>query len=191
MAGIDAQRQAYLDDMQGIVRQNGGVRYLLNVIDVFSKFEWAIPVHSKDAQAITAAFGLVLTAANPRHPRRLQTDKCKEFFNSDFQALIKHHGSQHFANESEQKAAVVEIFNRTIKTRIWTYLSNRGTVRWLDVIQDLVNFHNHSRHRSIGMAPADVQKKDENRLCVRLLGEGDTHLNLNFRRELWCGLAAT
>ena len=72
--------------------------------------------------------------------------------------------------------AVVERFNRTIKTRIWTYLSDRGTVRWVDVIQNLVDAYNHSRHRSIGMAPADVQKKDENRLWVRLFGDGDTYL---------------
>ena len=77
---------------------------------------------------------------------------------------MKRHKIQHFASESDQKAAVVERFNRTIKTRIWTYLSDRGTARWVNVIQDLVNAYNHSHHRSIGMAPADVQKKDENRL---------------------------
>ena len=89
---------------------------------------------------------------------------------------MKRHSIQHFASEREQKAAVVERCNRTIKTRIWTYVSHRGTVRWVDVIQDLVNFYNHSRHRSIGMAPADVQKKGENRLWVRLFWDGDTHL---------------
>ena len=67
------------------------MRYLLTVIDVFSKFAWAITVHSKDAKAITTAIGQVLTTANPRHPQRLQTDKGKEFFNSDFQALMKRH----------------------------------------------------------------------------------------------------
>ena len=77
VAGIDAQWQADLADMQGIAKQNGGMRYLLTVIDVFSKFAWAVPVHSKDAKAITAAFGQVLTIANPRHPKRLQTYKCK------------------------------------------------------------------------------------------------------------------
>ena len=71
---------------------------------------------------------------------------------------------------------MVERFNRTIKTIIWTYLSYRGTVRWVDVIQDLVDAYNHSRHRSIGMAPADVQKKDENRLWVRLFENGNTYL---------------
>ena len=146
------------------------------MIDVFSKFAWAVPVHSKDAKAITAAFGQVLTFATPRYPKRLQTDKSKEFFNSDFQTLVKRHGIQHFASESEQKAAVVERFNRTIKTRIWTHLSDRGTVRWVDIIQDLVDAYNHSGHRSIGMAPAKVQKKDENRLFVRHFVDGDTHL---------------
>ena len=51
-----------------------------------------MPVHSKDAKAITAAFEQVLTIANPRHPKRIQTDKGKEFFNSNFQTLIKRHG---------------------------------------------------------------------------------------------------
>ena len=54
--------------MRNISRQNGDMRYLLTEIDVFSKFAWAYLVHSMDAKAITAAFGQVLTAENPRHP---------------------------------------------------------------------------------------------------------------------------
>ena len=67
VAKIDAQWQADLEDIQGIAKQNGGIRYILTMIDVFSKFAWAIKVHSKDAKAITAAFKQVLTAANQRH----------------------------------------------------------------------------------------------------------------------------
>ena len=129
--------------MQGIARQNVAMRYILTVNYVFSKFAWAIPVNSKDANEITAAFKQVLTAANLRYPRRLQADKGKEFVNSDFQTLMKRHGIQHFASESEQKASDMERFYRTIKSRILTYLSDRITVRWVDVIQDLVNFYNH------------------------------------------------
>ena len=118
IAGIDAQWQADMADMQGVAKQNGGMRYFLTVIDVFSKFAWAIPVYSKDAKAITAAFGQMLTTGNPRHHRRLQTDKGKKLFNSNFQTLMKRHGTQHFASESEQKAAVMKRFNRTIKSWI-------------------------------------------------------------------------
>ena len=107
MAGIDAQWHADLADMQGISKHNGGMRYFLTVIDVFSKFAWEISVHFKDAKAITAAFCQVLKTENPRHPQRLQTDKGKEFLNSDVLALMKRHNIQHFASESELKAAVV------------------------------------------------------------------------------------
>ena len=133
----------------------------------------------------------MLTNANPRHPRRLQTEKGKEIFNSIFLALIKRNGIQHFANESEQMAAVVERFNRTIMSRLWTYLSDRGTVRWVDVIQHLVNAYNHSRHLSIGMAPADVQNKYENRVWVRVFGDGDTNRKPPILREPWFGPART
>ena len=70
-----------------------------------------MPVYSKDAKTITAAFGQVLITANPRHPKRLHTDKGKDFVNLNFQTLIKRHGIQHFASESEQTVAVVERFN--------------------------------------------------------------------------------
>ena len=49
-------------------------------------------------------------------------------------------------------------------------------MRWVDVSQDMVDSYNNSHHRSIGMAPDDVQRKDENRLWVRLFVDGDTHL---------------
>jgi len=176
VAGIDAQWQADLADMQTLARQNNGMRYLLTVIDVFSKFAWVAPVKSKDASAISLAFKEVLEEAAPRRPRRLQTDKGKEFFNSSFAALMRRHSIQHFASDSDQKAAVVERFNRTIKTRLWTYMSDRGSVRWLDVLSNLVNAYNHSHHRSIGMAPADVTEKDTDRIWVRLYGDGNTYL---------------
>ena len=66
VAKIDAQWQADLADMQNIGRQNGGMRYLLTVIDVFSKFAWAVFVHSENALAITEAFDQVLSTAMPR-----------------------------------------------------------------------------------------------------------------------------
>ena len=79
VAEINAQWQADLAELQGIARQNDGMRYLITVIDVLSNFAWAVPVISKNAKAITVAFRHVLTAAKPRHSGRLHTDKGKEF----------------------------------------------------------------------------------------------------------------
>ena len=104
----------------------------------------------------------------------------QKIFTSDFKALVKRHGIQHIASVSKQKVAVVERFNQIIKTRIWTYLSDCSLVPWVDVIQDLLDTYNHTRHRSISMAPADVQNKNENRIWVRLLDDGDIHLKPKF-----------
>ena len=48
VTGIDAPWQADLADMQGTARQNGKIKYILTVIDVFSKFSWAISIYFKD-----------------------------------------------------------------------------------------------------------------------------------------------
>ena len=81
MVRLDAQWQADFADMEGIAMQNNGMKYILTVIDVFSKFAWVVPVYFKNAKAITAAFRQLLIAAKLRHHRRLQTDNGKEFFN--------------------------------------------------------------------------------------------------------------
>ena len=112
--GIDRQWQADLADMRAIADENDGARYLLTVVDVFSKYAWAVPIKKKDAATATAGFAEVLRLATPRCPARLQTDKGLEFFNSQFAALMKSHKINHFASNSDLKAAYVERFNRTI-----------------------------------------------------------------------------
>ena len=67
--------------MQAIENENDHARYMLTVIDVFSKYAWAVPVKNKDAVKITAAFNKIMAKAKPRRPERLQTDKRTEFFN--------------------------------------------------------------------------------------------------------------
>ena len=145
VAGIDGQWQADLGDMQAITCQNNGERYLLTVINVYSKFACVAAVKSKDAAAVTEAFRHILTSAASRQSRRLQTDKGMEVFNSTFAGLMKRHNIQHFASESDQKAAVVKRYNRNIETRILTYLSDRGTMCWFDVFHKLVDAYNASR----------------------------------------------
>ena len=87
--------------MQGLASQNDGMRYILTVIDVFSKYAWSELVRSKDAAAVADALKQMLHHARPRKPKRLQTDKSKEFFNCTFSALIRRHGISHFASESD------------------------------------------------------------------------------------------
>src|SRR5579871_6654317 len=72
--GIDDQWQADLADMQYYAKDNDGYKYILTVIDIFSKFAWAIPVKNKSAQTILDAFKQLFAESEPRLPRKIQTD---------------------------------------------------------------------------------------------------------------------
>ena len=172
VSGIDVQWQADLADMQGLSRLNKGVRYLLTVIDVLSKYAWVIPVKDKSAKEMLEAFRKLLFQAAPRKPSRLQTDRGKEFLNKPVKDYLYQNGIELFQTFSDKKAALVERFNRTLKTRIWTYFSAHNTKRYIDILPQIVKAYNNSFHRSIGMAPAKVTKKDENKIWAKLYGDG-------------------
>ncbi len=118
------------------------------------------------------AFGTLLEQAGGRKPKRLQTDKGTEFICKPVQTFLKAKGIMHFVSNSDKKAAVVERFNRTLKTRIWTYFTAKNTKRYIDVLQDFVTAYNTSKHRSIGMEPAKVREKHANKIWRRLYGDG-------------------
>ena len=74
MNGIDRQWQADLADMRAIANENDNAHFMLTVIDVFSKFAWAVPIQHKNAPTVSAGFADILRQATPRCPQRLQTD---------------------------------------------------------------------------------------------------------------------
>jgi hypothetical protein len=168
--GIDSQWQADLADMQDYADSNDGNRYIFTVIDVFSKFAWAIPVKKKDSKLMKDAFVSLFEKSSPRIPERLQTDKGLEFYNSSVQNLLKSKHIHHFSTESSLKAAIVERFNRTLKTKIENYLTANQTHRYVDKLDDFLNSYNHSYHRSIGFCPANVTKQNESQIWQRLYG---------------------
>ena len=168
VGSIDKQWQADLADMTQLGRVNNGYRYLLTCIDCFSKYAWVIPVKTKSAEDMVEAIKKLLKTAHPRKPQRMQTDKGKEFLNSKVQAIFNKEGIHHFQSESELKAALVERFNRTLKSKIWRYFTANNTNQFLKVLPDIVSSYNHSIHRSIGMRPVDVKVEDELKIFQRL-----------------------
>lgn len=168
-SGIDKQWQVDLADMHGLSRQNSGVKYLLACIDIFSKYAWVIPIQNKSAATMTVAFTDLFKKSAPRKPVKIQSDRGKEFFNSGVKSLFADtHHIHHFASWSDQKAAICERFIRTLKSRIWTYLTANKTERYIDVLDKIVNSYNNSIHRSIKMKPADVRPAHETIIWRRL-----------------------
>ena len=107
--------------------------------------------------------------AAPRKPERLQTDKGKEFYNSSVRDFFQEQNVQLFSTNSDNKAALVERFNRTLKARLYKFFTANKTTRYIHVLADAVYSYNHSHHRTIGMRPVDVENKnDEQKVWKRV-----------------------
>jgi hypothetical protein len=156
VSNIDQQWQADLADMQSLSDVNDGYHYILTCIDILSRFAWAVPVRSKSGKDMLVAMKRLFQVARPRRPQRLQTDKGNEFFNATVSAYLRAQNVHHFASHSDQKAAVVERFNRTLKNRIWTYFTSNNTKRYVNVLGDIVSAYNNTVHRSTRMRPIDI-----------------------------------
>ena len=167
VGGLDDQWVADLVEVQPLAKYNGGLRCLLTVVDVLSKYAWVQPLKGKTGVALVKAFEKMLKQGR-RHPNRLQTDRGKEFYNRTFQRWLDEQGIHHFSTEGDAKASVVERFNRTLKERLYRYFTAANTLRFDDVLPELVQGYNATRHRSIGMAPQDVTWDNEEAVWKRL-----------------------
>ena len=74
------------------------------------------------------------------------------------------------STSGDAKASVVERFNRTFKGRLYRYFTARGSYRYLDALQELMQGYNASKHRAIGLAPKDVTPENEEFVWQRLYG---------------------
>lgn len=152
--GVDTQFQADLVDMTVYSKENDDHKFLLTCIDLFSKYALTRVLKNKSGPEVTKAFESILQEGQV--PRKLQTDLGKEFFNKHFQDLMKKHGIYHFATATNLKASVVEPFNRTLKGRMWRFLTATNSRRYIDVLQDITQGYNTGYHRSIKMRPVNV-----------------------------------
>ena len=130
---IDEQWQVDLAEVGLIADKNQGYRYILTVIDVFSRYAWARPLKSKRGEDVAAAFKSIFDEG--RIPRRVQSDQGKEFENRHVRQLFREHNIELFSVKSAYKAAIVERFNRTLKHKLWRYFTSENQQVWTDVTE--------------------------------------------------------
>lgn len=157
--------QADIVEMHPYSRFNNGYHYILTIIDVLSKFAWAVPLKSKNGSETAKAIAQIIRDSK-RRLKNLQTDMGKEFYNTDVQRLVKKHSINHYSTYSVLKASVVERFNRTLKNYMWKMFTLNGNYKWIDALQRLVIEYNTRKHRTIGMRPVDVTPAVAGRLLT-------------------------
>lgn len=165
---INEQFQADLVDMQKFANTNQGYKYILTVIDLFSKFSFAVPLKSKSSKEVLEAFKQIF---QKRKPFKIQTDKGKEFLNKDVSSFFKNNDVHFFTSQNETiKCSLVERFNRTLKSKMWKYFTANGTTKWINILDEIVDSYNNSVHRTIKMKPVDVSEENEKVVFKNIYG---------------------
>ena len=148
---------ADLADMQLISKFNKGIRFLLCVIDILSKYAWVVGLlHFKKYWMIERNCIRKVAKFKGRKPKNIWVDKGNEFYNSSFKKYLKGNDIEIYSTNNEGKFVVAERFFRTLKTKIYKYMTSVSKNAYIDKLDDIVNEYNNTYHRTIKMKPVDV-----------------------------------
>ena len=149
-------RGADLADMQVISKYNKGVRFLLCVIDIFSRYAWVVSLKNKKGANIVDAFQSIIKQSN-RKLNKIWVDKGGEFYNNYFKKWLQDNDIVMYSTHNEGKSVVAERFIRILKNKIYTYMTSISKNVYVDKLDDIVNEYNNTYHRTIKMKPIDVK----------------------------------
>ena len=162
--GIDRVWQLDLADLTNISRHNDNYKFILTCIDCYSRYAFAEPVKNKSAPEVKSAFESILVKSG-RSPTYVQTDKGREFLNAIFLSFLKQHSILHYTSENDDiKCAIVERFNRTLKSKMWRYFTYAKSLRYIEVLPKLLQSYNSTYHSSIKVAPEQMDHHYEDKV---------------------------
>ena len=148
---------------------NRGYRYVLVVIDNFSKYGWTSPLKNKNAQTIKNSFENILISSK-RSPNLIETDRGKEFYNNIFQDFLNKNNIKLYSRNSSYGAVFAERFNRTIRDLLKKIVFEQGDDNWIDILPTITKQYNSRIHSSTKLSPKDASlKKNEGFVYKNLL----------------------
>ena len=148
---------------------NSNYRFILVVIDCFTRKLWAVPMKFKTGQWTADAFESIFKTFD-KFPVHIVTDRGLEFYNSQVQKVFLNYGINHYSisTKSKWKASMVERVIRTLKTRLQRYFTKNKTKKWKDVLEQFVSNYNETPHSAHGLSPQDVSHENQKEVYKRL-----------------------
>ena len=119
-----------LVDMQKLSKWNKGYKYLLMVLDLFSKYGWMVPLKTKTGLEVSKAFESIFKKAKPK---KLWVNKGKEYYNKNVLDLLAKNNIEIYSTENEEKSSVCERWNRTIKEKMCKRFTMQNNTVYIEI----------------------------------------------------------
>lgn len=155
---INDIHSADLLDVSNISKYNDGKKFILAVVDSFSRKSYVSILKNKTAKKVLAGFKEIYRKT--KYPAFLQTDLGKEFYNALLQSYFSDHNIRHYSSNSPYKASICERFIKSLKQLMYKYFTFKKRKRFIEVLPFLIKTYNDRIHSSINMAPNDVTRKN-------------------------------
>ena len=144
-----------LVDMQSLSKKSKGIKYLLRATDLFSNYAFLVLLKDKKGISIVNTFNKIIKQSN-RKPNKIWVDQGGEFYNHVSKKWLSDNDIIMYSTFNEVKSVVAEKFIRTLKNKLYKHMTNIGKNVYYDVLDDIVNEHNNTKHSTIKMKPKDV-----------------------------------
>ena len=167
-----------LVDMQSLSRKNKGIKYLLCTIDLYIKYAFVIPLKDKKVISIVNAFNKIIKQSNGK-PNKIWVDQGGEFYDNVFEKWLSDNDINIYSMYNEDKSVVAERFIRTLKNKLYKHMTATGKNVYYDVLDDIVNKYNSTKHSTIKMKPIDV--KNNKRVYIDEHNEKDSKFKVGDR----------
>lgn len=150
-----------LADNNELLPDNNGYRYMVNVVDVFSRYAWSVKTKDKTGATILDAFKTIVKENHNIYPAHLWADAGGEFVNKEMNKWTEEHGITLYHTYGNSKSCIVERFNRTLKTNLWRYFTAARSRNWEKVLPVFIADYNKRKHRTINMTPKEAHSLDD------------------------------
>ena len=157
--------------MQSLSRKNKGIKYLLCAIDLYSKYAFVIPLKDEKGISIVNGFNKIIKQSN-RKPNKIWVDQGGEFYNNAFKKWLSDIDIIMYSTYNEGKSVVAERFIRTLKNKLYKHMTAISKNVYYDVLDDIVNKCNNTKHSTIKMKPIDF--KNNKRVYIDEHNEKDS-----------------
>lgn len=143
--------QADLADVHQTARWNKGVRYLLLVVDVYSKYVWVVALTDRTAEKLLKALDVVFKQMG-RLPQNFTSDN--EFNKTWFSNIYGDRMKLHFTDPGEKfKTGLVERTIRTFRDLIKRYMMHNHSKDYISTLPELVYNYNNTRSSRTDQTP--------------------------------------
>ena len=180
-----------LCDMTEFEDVNQHYKFILTVIDVYTRYAWAKPLKNKSAIEVKNAIESIIKESKA-YPKKFYVDEGKEFYNKTLDNLRNKLKIDIYSTYGVAHSSIIERFNRSLKSLMYKQFTLNQNRVWYNILDQLVEFYNNRFHKGIENKPNEVynnniiiEKPDEKIIIDNSKFKINDKVRISYKRQVF------